>query len=93
MNKMAKIDLFGNGYDKAMSIFGEDHKFSKIDMVCGVWVARFLCRPDSYAQKNGAWKTQVGYAAIGKNGKVVSDGSRKDTIKMAMTAGDNEWNG
>jgi hypothetical protein len=76
-------DIFGNTLAIAVEVFGEAHSNSRISLFNGIWVARFVNRPDAYAQKRGAWKPQVGYAAISRNRKIVSNGTRTDTIKLA----------
>lgn len=78
-----KTDIFGNTQERAMKTFGENHEDSRIGLQDGIWLARFTTRPDAYAQRRGAWKPQVGYAAIARNGKVVSNGTRRDTIGLA----------
>jgi hypothetical protein len=84
-NSLLPADIFGHTEKQAKAIFGEPHFHSRISLVDGIWVARFANRPDAYAQRRGATKLQVGYAAINSNGDVVANGTRKDTIALAKT--------
>lgn len=78
-----KTDIFGNTLETALKIFGENHADSRIGLQDGIWLARFANRPDAYSQRRGAWKPQIGYAAITRTGEVVSNGTRRDTISLA----------
>lgn len=79
-----KQDIYGRPLRTAVEAFGEQHADSRIGLEGGVWVARFMVRPDVYAQRfNGAFKPQVGYAALDRRGKVVANGTKRDTIALA----------
>lgn len=84
MNK----DIYGRTETKARKLFGDAHVASTISLVDGIWVARFYVYPDAYEQRCGAWKPKIGYAALNRRGEAVNNGTRRDTVRLALYG---EW--
>lgn len=88
---MSKTDIFGRTQEEAVALFEKVSPSISygISLVRGVWVFRYEVSPDAYRQGRGAWKNDVGYTALGRDGEHHDSfalGTRKLAIDKALAS-------
>lgn len=79
-----ETDIYGRSHRDAAKIFNCCRYKPEIKLVSGVWLARWLYKSDSWSSRRGAFRLQVMFSAIDREGQVISNGTRRDTIAMAL---------